>query len=869
MFIKKNILKLVFQVFWVLFLFLSFSNSFAKIVISEIFPNTIDDKNLEYVKLKNIWNNEVFLKNWYLQDKSWKKYIFGNEEKLNILEEKIFLRTETKIILNNSSEEIFLYNNLWNLEDNIFYKTSKKGEKIIFYNSSAKKNEKNFETDEKKIEVDEKFLEEIGEVFDKKNIKYKNLEKIECEKYLKEKNIWEIFWEINNWDLDILEKDYIEKCWKIDFLETKEKIKLPKIILEFQRPSYILDLEKLEEKKFFKFEEKSLSLEFSLPDREKEAAKREIKEFFCDKKKKDCKINFNLEKSFSWSFLEKNYFCEITFWEEKIEKCNPNTIIFWEWKTQVNFKIIDKNNIKNFIENKIVVVNEKENLEEKKALSPESSLPWGEKGATEKKINISNPKIIIQSGLDEKKICKSKKCSINLTYKQENKREKCVWDFWNWISKNSENKNKCNPSYVSFEQKWNFKIKLKVYDEFDKNNFKESFLYFENKEKNKKSSKELTKSLSLEFSLPDREKEAAKKNWKNGEFYIFLQWKLKKNILWERWKINIFTKKNGEKVNFWLKFENLQKLRKVRYEWRFKNKKTFYRKNPKTHFFPVWKHFIIVRAKYKWKIIASDFLVLNIIKKKPLSPVSSLPFGEKGATKGNIKKLKLKKLKQKKLKLKEIKIKNAKKLKYKKIKKEKVLKSKEKILKEKNKKQTKNYEKKLEKIKNTNFKIILQGKKSKSKILKNKKIVCYVKKEICKINLWLEKFKTIRGLKYVWKFPNQVIIKKKNPKSMDFKLGNYSVFLDILYEWKIIKTEKINISVIKKQKKRKKKKGTKKVKNNEKEFFIKTVNAWYNEKIVKKEKWFFYGFWYLFIGFFLIYTIFIILKKEGFLEEEK
>jgi hypothetical protein len=179
------------------------------------------------------------------------------------------------------------------------------------------------------------------------------------------------------------------------------------------------------------------------------------------------------------------------------------------------------------------------------------------------------------------------------------------------------------------------------------------------------------------------------------------------------------------------------------------------------------------------------------------------------------------------------------------------------------------------------FKIILQWKKTQKKFLKNNKIICYTKeKKACKINLWLEKFKAKRWLKYVWKFSDGRIINKKNPKSLDFKIGNYFVNLEILYKWKIIKKEKIDIFV-KQEKKVKKKKQVKKSNKNfwknklkkekikQKKFFIQTVNAWYILEKNDNKKWFFSGIWYLFIGILLIYLVYIILKKEGFLEEEK
>ncbi len=949
MFQKKNILRLVLQFFYILFfIFFFFPNSSAQIIISEVFPNTIDDKNLEYIKIKNFWNDTIFLNNWYLKDKSGKKYFFSQDEKIEKFEEKKYLRINTKIILNNTNEEVFLYDNFWNIENSFSYKKSKKSEKIINWYKPVIENNQDEINNNKENKIDENFLENIWNIFEEKNIVYKDLERIDCEEFLNWEKFGEILWKINNWNLAELEKKYLEKCKNLEKKEdnigedkAEEKLKLPEIILEFQRPSYILDLDKLEDKKFFKFEKKSLSLEFSLPDREKEAAKKEIKEFFCDNKKEECKINFNLEKSFWGIFSKKNYLCEIKIWEEKIKKCNPNTIIFKEWETDIFFKIYEKNNENNFVEKNVKIINipslnssllvkreeaikeeerndEKKEENQKKEEGKENEDKWlnekeekmseKEKNIEIKKINILEPKIIVQSGLTGENICKSKPCSVNLLYETNNKREKCIWDFWNWVSKSNENNKKCNPSYVKFEKTWNFFVKLKVYDELDEENFKEEVLYFENiipnlnsfpLAKGQEATKEVkkfdeenkkieTKKNNLEEKYEEKDKLEKKEVWENGEFYIFLQGKLKKNILWERNTINLFTKKNGAKINFWLKFENLKKLRKIKYEWKFWNLKFFTKKNPKSYFFPTWRHFIIVRAKYKKRIIASDFLVLNIIKREKIDMEKE--------------KLKLKKFRQKKfkkLKLKKVKIKKEKK--FKKPKKQKFFKSKTKIISSKRKKKLSltwilslkskgkglQNKKNFEKLKKIDFKIILQWKKSEKKIFKNDKIICYTKKnKTCKINLWLEKFKAIRWLKYVWKFSDWRIVKKKNPKSFDFKVGNYNVILEIFYKKKIIKTEKINIFVydeigkVKKKKNKKinsspesspfgqKERGTKKIKKEkQKNFFVQTVNAWYINEKNSNEKWFFYGLWYLFIGFLVIYLIYIILQKEDFLEE--
>ena len=117
--------KLFIAVFFYVFLF---DNSFAWIFISELYPNTIDDTNMEYIELTNSWNLEEYLSWFLLQDKSWKNYIFWSSSILTWNESIKFYRTRTKIILNNSDEEVYLYDNLWNLVDSFIYNETVKWE---------------------------------------------------------------------------------------------------------------------------------------------------------------------------------------------------------------------------------------------------------------------------------------------------------------------------------------------------------------------------------------------------------------------------------------------------------------------------------------------------------------------------------------------------------------------------------------------------------------------------------------------------------------------------------------------------------------------------------------------------------------------
>jgi hypothetical protein len=84
-------------------------NAFFEIV--EVMPNTSDDKNLEYITLKNTSDTVQSLSGYILADKK-KEYLFIDDTFIEPGEKQEFFRPETKIALNNSDEEIYLYNSL-------------------------------------------------------------------------------------------------------------------------------------------------------------------------------------------------------------------------------------------------------------------------------------------------------------------------------------------------------------------------------------------------------------------------------------------------------------------------------------------------------------------------------------------------------------------------------------------------------------------------------------------------------------------------------------------------------------------------------------------------------------------------------------
>lgn len=430
----------IFFTFLLIYVFL-FNQVVAQVVFSKILPNSDDDVNLEFIELYNSWITDQSLSWFLLKDKSQKEYSFWYWDFLWSKETKKYFRNDTKILLNNSNEEIFLYDNSWILLDSFSYTWTIKNEEIIIIDLWKTIENNSWSIDENNSSA--------SILFEWEN----NLNLIN--------DSWSI--ETNlTWSIDFWTWEYL--TWVLDnFI----------LIYSFQNPSYILDKQNISD------------------------------EYICDNSKNECKINLDLRNSFTWSFKENDYECKIDFWfnwwlnwEEN--NCNPSTITFPKWDYNLNFQITEKNNswniftwwflLKNIVEEKIVEI-EKTIVEEKivyvdKIIYKEKESDLGnERVVTNKKddedIIIKNPKIIIQSWLDENNNCKKEDCSLNLNYEIKNKQEKCLWDF-DWWKFSEETQNKCNPWYVKYGL-WNFEVKLKVFQEWNESNYKESFLSFENK----------------------------------------------------------------------------------------------------------------------------------------------------------------------------------------------------------------------------------------------------------------------------------------------------------------------------------------------------------------------------------------------------
>ena len=76
----------------------------------KIFPNTVDDANMEYVEFRNTSCEEVDISGYTLSDASGKGYIFPSSTKIASHATLILPRSTSKIILNNEDEILSLRN---------------------------------------------------------------------------------------------------------------------------------------------------------------------------------------------------------------------------------------------------------------------------------------------------------------------------------------------------------------------------------------------------------------------------------------------------------------------------------------------------------------------------------------------------------------------------------------------------------------------------------------------------------------------------------------------------------------------------------------------------------------------------------------
>lgn len=499
----------------------------------------------------------------------WDFYLSGNILWINLIEQDNYL---TWLVIDNStSSHLRLKTNSWVWIKDIYWN------EIKFLYTSSFDSYKNINY--------KNYYEDID------NIENENQENSNSWEILEESNTWALYqeedeniniWEENDFDTwSVIEET---ESWSFETEESNTWNIIDEFswswILEDETSSWSKNLENS-----FSWEIKIL---FQSPsyllenDLEKE-------EYNCDTSKTDCKVNFNTNiDEWNWfTSIWTKYICEWDFWFWEITweegKCNPNTITYPIWEFETKLKVSEKTNAWNYLEKNLKIKNEwyKEQISRRTIYISEQ---------ISNSIYIEPPTIKVQSWLDDKNYCKNIDCKINLIYEQKNSKEKCFWDFSGWEYENW-NQNKCNPTYVSYKT-WGFKVVLRVFEDWNSSNFKESEIYFSNK------------------ILENRINETAKiENNELIKSIITLQWKIweNKTLSWNTltcfWKCS---------VNFdW----NESIWNNLKYSWDFWNWEVFDGKNPTSINYNIWYYQVKLKVfDENWGIDESYFYV-NVLEK--------------------------------------------------------------------------------------------------------------------------------------------------------------------------------------------------------------------------------------------------------------
>ncbi len=503
---------------FVFLLFFSLINtSFSNFIIYEVLPNTDDDLNMEYISIKNNSSNWKSL-DWYsISDKWWKIYNITGDY-LSWWQIKKYYRTQTNIILNNTNEELYLYDSNNSLLDTFSYTSSENNLAIKYNDSSNQNNDDNLDDENNYYKYDSNIKSE-KEIFDKPNIIVQSwldennfCYKKECLVNFKydtnNKNLtcyWD-FWDdfvvygcnpehLNFWEwkhelvLEVCDKNYSDHCKNTHFIfrnlykKTQTKAK---ITLQWDLTTW----------KMFKWDT-----------------------LVCDWVD-SCSINLTASEStgdglqYFWDLSNETYF--------SIK--DPSSLIFEKWYYDIMLEVvdIDWNMDRDFLKLEVTwkyeelnssetdkedntneknisdyqnQINELKEIIEKFSLSSSYYNNYKEdfyKDDNSEIIDIQNYsevnlKIQVQwkigqnkELLNNKLIC-YESCSVNFDASESIWNiSSYYWDFWNW-----ETYDWVNPWYINYINPWIYNVTLKVYDNYSrefKSYFEVEFLSSKNDE---------------------------------------------------------------------------------------------------------------------------------------------------------------------------------------------------------------------------------------------------------------------------------------------------------------------------------------------------------------------------------------------------
>lgn len=179
-------------------------------------------------------------------------------------------------------------------------------------------------------------------------------------------------------------------------------------------------------------------------------------EIFCDDNYDECKINFKFTESGKQTISSK-YECFLSLsWatEQRLDNCNPNTLIFSEWITHWEIKIREKEFPEIFYFKRLKITSEKNKWLDNGTET--NTGIWEEKG--DYKILFQNPSYLIDKSVEKNEYyCDSTKgeCKVNLNIWWKDwtalaSENKC---FISFSDKNIKSISSCNPKTVIFTEK--------------------------------------------------------------------------------------------------------------------------------------------------------------------------------------------------------------------------------------------------------------------------------------------------------------------------------------------------------------------------------------------------------------------------------
>lgn len=308
-----------------------------------------------------------------------------------------------------------------------------------------------------------------------------------------------------------------------------QEIVIQNILFDLQSPSYVLD--KTED----------------------------LSEYICDNSKDECKINFNFEKTFenlineNWQKISKsNYYCQITFgslstWQEN--KCNPNTVIFPIWETNISIKIFEKSTDVLIIEKNILIKRlEKIELQEDPVGIGFKPVPTINTEITDNsKFSSKKQDLSIRNWIFKQKL-RIKSISLNETN----------WDFVEIFCLNCEKKfniwwykiySSKNFFHFPVQKFWKYNLEnknsIKIYLKKNCENFEENIFKTDNTDKNIfnlniDNNVNIDKNDNFNKILKTKNFCTSKKTWLISTnwslFFMNSNWEILDAICWQNWK---------------------------------------------------------------------------------------------------------------------------------------------------------------------------------------------------------------------------------------------------------------------------------------------------------------------------------------------